>query len=131
MTSRRLISSGSAFEKVGGYSRAVTQDDWCWVSGTTGYDYAKMEMPESLEAQARNARLEQEAAKELEPAGLDVAVLETLSPCVTVMVNVASPSDVRPVAAAQFAFDTVNPVPDRDAVIVDTSTSKPYFQMFT
>ena len=55
MTSRRLISSGSAFEKVGGYSRAVTQDDWCWVSGTTGYDYAAMEMPESLEAQTRNA----------------------------------------------------------------------------
>ncbi|MCE1235495.1 MAG: RidA family protein [Hyphomicrobiales bacterium] len=55
MTARRLISSGSAFEKVGGYSRAVAQDDWCWVSGTTGYDYAKMEMPEALEAQTRNA----------------------------------------------------------------------------
>lgn len=55
MTARRLISSGSAFEKVGGYSRAVAQDDWCWVSGTTGYDYAAMAMPEALEDQTRNA----------------------------------------------------------------------------
>ena len=55
MTQRRLISTGSPFEKVAGYSRAVAQDDMCWVSGTTGYDYAAMAMPESVEAQTRNA----------------------------------------------------------------------------
>lgn len=51
---RRLISTGSPFEKTAGYSRAVVDGDWCFVSGTTGYDYATMTMPEPVEAQARN-----------------------------------------------------------------------------
>jgi len=51
---RRLISSGSPFETTAGYSRAVVQGDWCFVSGTTGYDYATMIMPESVEDQTRN-----------------------------------------------------------------------------
>ena len=50
---RRLISSGSPFEATAGYSRAVVQGDWCFVSGTTGYDYATMTMPESVEDQTR------------------------------------------------------------------------------
>jgi enamine deaminase RidA (YjgF/YER057c/UK114 family) len=40
--SRRLISSGSTFEASIGYSRAVVDGDWVWVSGTTGFDYATM-----------------------------------------------------------------------------------------
>jgi len=52
---RKLISTGSPFEKTAGYSRAVVQDEWCFVSGTTGYDYATMTMPESVEEQTRNA----------------------------------------------------------------------------
>ena len=51
---RRLISSGSPFERTAGYSRAVVQGDWCFVSGTTGYDYATMTMPETVEEQTRN-----------------------------------------------------------------------------
>ena len=51
---RRLISTGSPFEKTAGYSRAVVQGEWCFVAGTTGYDYATMTMPESVEDQARN-----------------------------------------------------------------------------
>jgi enamine deaminase RidA (YjgF/YER057c/UK114 family) len=51
---RRLISTGSPFEKTAGYSRAVVQGDWCFVAGTTGYDYATMTMPDGIEAQARN-----------------------------------------------------------------------------
>jgi enamine deaminase RidA (YjgF/YER057c/UK114 family) len=39
---RKLISSGSTFETEIGYSRAVVQGDWVFVSGTTGYDYATM-----------------------------------------------------------------------------------------
>ncbi|MBM3584165.1 MAG: RidA family protein [Alphaproteobacteria bacterium] len=38
---RRLISSGSSFEAVAGYSRAVVDGDWVWLSGTTGMNYAK------------------------------------------------------------------------------------------
>ena len=51
---RKLISTGSPFEKTAGYSRAVVQGDWCFVAGTTGYDYATMTMPEGVEAQTRN-----------------------------------------------------------------------------
>ena len=51
---RRLISTGSPFEKTAGYSRAVVQGEWCFVSGTTGYDYASMTMPETVEEQTRN-----------------------------------------------------------------------------
>jgi enamine deaminase RidA (YjgF/YER057c/UK114 family) len=51
---RRLISTGSPFEKTAGYSRAVVDGNWCFVSGTTGYDYATMTMPDSIEDQTRN-----------------------------------------------------------------------------
>ena len=53
--SRRLISSGSPFERAAGYSRAVVQGDWCFVAGTTGYDPVTREMPPAAADQARNA----------------------------------------------------------------------------
>lgn len=59
---RKLISSGSPFERTAGYARAVVQGDWCFVSGTTGYDYATMCMPETVEAQTRNCLKTIEAA---------------------------------------------------------------------
>ena len=52
---RTLISTGSPFEKQAGYSRAVVDGDSCFVSGTTGYDYATMTMPEDVGTQAANA----------------------------------------------------------------------------
>ena len=51
---RELISTGSPFEREVGYSRAVVQGDWCFVAGITGYDYATMEMPDGVAAQAGN-----------------------------------------------------------------------------
>ena len=51
----KRISSGSPFEARIGYSRAVVDRDMVYVSGTTGYDYAKMEMPDDVAAQTRNA----------------------------------------------------------------------------
>lgn len=51
---RRLISTGSPFERQYGYSRAVIEGDMCFVSGTTGYDYATMQIPDDPAAQARN-----------------------------------------------------------------------------
>jgi enamine deaminase RidA (YjgF/YER057c/UK114 family) len=52
---RRLISSGSTFEAQIGYSRAVVDGEWIFVSGTTGFDYSTMTMPEGLLEQTEQA----------------------------------------------------------------------------
>ena len=49
---RRLISSGSTFEEQIGYSRAVIDGDWVFVSGTTGFDYATMTIADDIADQA-------------------------------------------------------------------------------
>ena len=49
--SRKLISSGSSFEAQIGYSRAVVDGEWVFVSGTTGSDYATMTIAEGVAAQ--------------------------------------------------------------------------------
>jgi len=67
---RRLISTGSPFEKTAGYSRAIVDGDWCFVSGTTGYDYASMTMPEGVEEQTRNCLAT--IARALEDAGFSM-----------------------------------------------------------
>jgi enamine deaminase RidA (YjgF/YER057c/UK114 family) len=54
MSDRKLISSGSPFEKTYGYSRAVVSGEEVHVAGTTGYDYAKMAMPDDVAQQTRN-----------------------------------------------------------------------------
>jgi len=64
---RRLISTGSPFEKTAGYSRAVVDGDFCFVAGTTGYDYATMTMPDAVEEQTRNCF--RTIARVLEEAG--------------------------------------------------------------
>jgi enamine deaminase RidA (YjgF/YER057c/UK114 family) len=49
---RTLISSGSPFEEEIGYSRAVVQGDWVFVSGTTGFDYSTMTIADGVRAEA-------------------------------------------------------------------------------
>lgn len=51
----KRISSGSPFEARIGYSRAIVDADMVYVSGTTGYDYARMTMPDDVADQTRNA----------------------------------------------------------------------------
>jgi enamine deaminase RidA (YjgF/YER057c/UK114 family) len=68
---RRLISTGSPFEISAGYSRAVVDGDFCFVAGTTGYDYATMEMPADVAAQTRNWF--QTIAQALSEAGFELA----------------------------------------------------------
>jgi len=59
---RKLISSGSTFEAEIGYSRAVVQGDWIFVSGTTGFDYATMTISDELEHQTEQCLKNIEAA---------------------------------------------------------------------
>jgi enamine deaminase RidA (YjgF/YER057c/UK114 family) len=59
---RKLISSGSKFEADIGYSRAMVAGDWCFVSGTTGFDYASMTIAEDVAQQAEQCFKNIEAA---------------------------------------------------------------------
>ena len=68
---RRLISSGSRFEAETGYSRAVVDGDWIFVSGTTGFDYARMQLADGVVAQCRQALANIEKA--LAEAGASLA----------------------------------------------------------
>ncbi|MDH2413619.1 RidA family protein [Nocardioides sp. CER19] len=52
---RQTISSGSPFEEQIGYARAVVDGGWVHVSGTTGFDYATMTIPDGVVAQAEQA----------------------------------------------------------------------------
>ena len=79
--SRRLISSGSPFEKDYNYSRAVVEGDFIFVSGTTGYDYTTMTLPEDVADQARN--IAKTVAGVLKEAGATLADVVRLQTFVT------------------------------------------------
>jgi enamine deaminase RidA (YjgF/YER057c/UK114 family) len=68
---RKLISSGSKFEEQMGYSRAVVDGEWCFVSGTTGFDYATMAISDDVVQQADQCFRNIAAA--LEKAGFSLA----------------------------------------------------------
>ena len=68
---RRLISTGSTFEKPAGYSRAVVDGELAFVAGTTGYDYTTMTMPGDVPSQSRNCFRTIESA--LKEAGFAMA----------------------------------------------------------
>jgi enamine deaminase RidA (YjgF/YER057c/UK114 family) len=78
---RRLISSGSTFEADIGYSRAVVDGDWVFVSGTTGFDYATMTIEPGVEAQAEQAfRNIAAALAEAEASMADVVRVQYIVP---------------------------------------------------
>ena len=105
---RRLISSGSSFEVEAGYSRAVVDEEWIFVAGTTGFDYVQMTIVDDPAEQARQAFRNIEKA--LAEAGA------TLSDVVRVRYYVPNPTDwplivpvlgdifgtIRPAATALF-----------------------------
>jgi enamine deaminase RidA (YjgF/YER057c/UK114 family) len=68
---RKLISSGSKFEAEIGYSRAVVQGPWCFVAGTTGFDYAVMTISDDVAEQAEQTLKNIDAA--LKQAGFEMA----------------------------------------------------------
>lgn len=67
---RRFVEQGSTFETRIGYSRAVVDDPWVFVSGTTGFDYTTMEIPADVVAQTEQALANIDAA--LREAGAGV-----------------------------------------------------------
>jgi enamine deaminase RidA (YjgF/YER057c/UK114 family) len=52
MEPRRRVSSGSVFEEQIGYSRAVVDGEWVFVSGTTGFDYQARTISDDVVEQA-------------------------------------------------------------------------------
>jgi enamine deaminase RidA (YjgF/YER057c/UK114 family) len=68
---RQLISSGSQFEQDIGYSRAVMDGEWIFVSGTTGFDYSTMAISDELPEQTEQCFKNIQAA--LRQAGAEIA----------------------------------------------------------
>ena len=68
---RQRIGSGSRFEAEIGFSRAIVDGDWIFVSGTTGFDYATMTLPEGVVAQTEQCMKNIAAA--LQQAGSSMA----------------------------------------------------------
>lgn len=95
---RRRISSGSTFEELAGYSRAVTDGPWVFVSGTTGFDYATGTIAADVAAQTEQAFANLAAA--LDRAGASLADV------VRVRVYLAERADfetVAPIVGRHFA----------------------------
>lgn len=84
---RQRISSGSPFEKVASFSRAVVAGDWVFVSGTTGMKDGKL--PDDVREQTRNCFATITAALAKADATLDDVV--------RVVVYVVNRADVMPV----------------------------------
>ncbi|HEY4368267.1 MAG TPA: RidA family protein [Steroidobacteraceae bacterium] len=74
---RRLISSGSSFEREIGYSRAVVDGEWVFVAGTTGFDYAAMTISEDLLEQTEQCLKNIESALREADAGMQDVVRVT------------------------------------------------------
>ncbi len=106
---RKLISTGSPFEQKMGYSRAVVQGDWCFISGVTGYDYHSMEMPVNVVAQAQNcfatirnvlteAGFDMADIVRVQYTVVDAALVDELSPILEQMLG-----EIRPAATMIIA----------------------------
>ena len=74
---RTLISSGSTFEAEIGYSRAVAQGDWVFVSGTTGFDYTRMSISDDLQEQTEQCLQNIESALRQAGSGMHDVVRVT------------------------------------------------------
>lgn len=111
---RQLISSGSTFEQEIGYSRAVVDGDWIFVSGTTGFDYSTMTISDSVTEQAEQCLRNIQSALEQAGASLRDVVrvtyvlpkAEDFPPCWPVLRKYFG--DVRP-AAMMIAAGLADP----------------------
>jgi enamine deaminase RidA (YjgF/YER057c/UK114 family) len=95
---RKLISSGSTFEAEIGYSRAVVDGEWVFVSGTTGFDYSTMSIASSLIDQTEQCLKNIEAA--LVEAGASLADVVRVT---YILPNAAEFSECWPILRKCFA----------------------------
>lgn len=106
---RRLISSGSSFESEIGYSRAVIDGDWIFVSGTTGFDYIAMTIADDVVLQCEQTLQNIESALADAQVSLSDAVRvryilpvrEDLEPCWPVLCRAFG--EIRPAATMIIA----------------------------
>lgn len=111
---RRLISTGSQFETEMAYSRAVVEGNWIFLSGTTGYDYATMEISDDVAKQAEQTFINIKAAMEKAGFGLQHVVrvyyilpnADDFAACGPILRKYFG--DIRP-AATMFEARLVNP----------------------
>ena len=81
MSPREFISSGSPWEALAGYSRAVVDGRWVFVSGTVGYDARAGTWPKGAAAQAAVAfGVIERALREAGAAMLDVVRVRVYVP---------------------------------------------------
>jgi enamine deaminase RidA (YjgF/YER057c/UK114 family) len=115
---RQLISSGSQFEHDIGYSRAVVDDEWIFVSGTTGFDYAAMTISDSLLEQTEQCLKNIQAA--LRQAGAEFADIVRVT---YVVPNAARFPDCWPILRKYFG--AVRPA----AMMISAGLSDPRMQI--
>lgn len=115
---RRLISSGSQFEHEIGYSRAVVDGEWVFVSGTTGFDYATMTISDNLPDQTEQCLKNIQAA--LTQAGAEFADVVRVT---YVLPNAARFPDIWPILRKYLG--TVRPA----ATMISAGLSDPRMQI--
>lgn len=106
---RRAISSGSKFETLAGYSRAIVDGEFIFISGTVGYDFKTGAIPEGAEKQTRQAL-----------ANISEALAQanaTLQDIVRVRVFLTSRDDILPVSKI-LGETFADPRPTNTTVIV-------------
>jgi enamine deaminase RidA (YjgF/YER057c/UK114 family) len=112
---RRAVSSGSPFEAAYGYSRAYVCGHEVHIAGTTGYDYAKMAMPEDVVEQTRN--IYATFAQAMKEAGGELADIVRLRTFVT------DAADCEPVLRVQGeVFGAIRPAA---TIVVVSALLKP------
>jgi enamine deaminase RidA (YjgF/YER057c/UK114 family) len=112
---RRAIYSGSRFERLAGYSRAVVDGEWIFVSGTAGYDMASNTISDDAGEQTRQSLAIISAA--LQEAGA------TLADVVRVRVYVADRGDIMPVSRI-LAETFSDPRPANTTIVCGFATAE-------
>jgi enamine deaminase RidA (YjgF/YER057c/UK114 family) len=115
---RQLISSGSQFEHDIGYSRAVVEDGWIFVSGTTGFDYTTMAISDNLLDQTEQCLKNIQSA--LRQAGAELSDVVRVT---YVLPNAARFADCWPILRKYFG--AVRPA----AMMISAGLSDPRMQI--